>query len=96
VTYKDKMVSMAPATNMAPERPASDHASKAAMRQLIDPAALLPLLSRHHYFTALPSPERYDNRYEEWFPEQMPFARTSYHHNWVVNLLRVEAGCVAP
>jgi hypothetical protein len=56
----------------------------------------LPLLSRHHYFTALPSPERYDNRYEERFPEQMPFARTSYHHNWVINLLRVEAGCVAP
>jgi hypothetical protein len=42
------------------------------------------------------TPERYDNRYEERFPEQMPFARTSYHHNWVINLLRVEAGCVAP
>src|SRR5919205_613227 len=28
VAYKDKMVSMAPATNMAPERPASDQASQ--------------------------------------------------------------------
>src|SRR4051794_3369006 len=32
VTYKDKMVSMAPATNMAPERPASDQASQEEAR----------------------------------------------------------------
>src|SRR5829696_4857471 len=43
VTYKDKMVSMALTTKAAPERPASDHASQAAMRRLIDSAALLPL-----------------------------------------------------
>jgi hypothetical protein len=28
VTYKEKMVKMAPATNMAPERPRSDQASQ--------------------------------------------------------------------
>src|SRR5215208_2155080 len=32
VTYKDKMVSMAPATNMAPERQASDQASQEEAR----------------------------------------------------------------
>src|SRR5919112_319816 len=66
VTYNDKMVSMAPATNMAPERPASDQASHEAARVLIprssDPgSSYLP--SRHHS-TAVPSPERYDNPYQ--------------------------------
>src|SRR5919199_6039952 len=37
VTYKDKMVSMAPATNIAPERPASDQASQEEARVLIPP-----------------------------------------------------------
>src|SRR5215211_6320892 len=32
VTYKDKIVSMAPATNMAPDRPASDQASQEEAR----------------------------------------------------------------
>src|SRR5215203_3637328 len=32
VTYKDKMVSMVPATNMVPERPASDQASQEEAR----------------------------------------------------------------
>src|SRR5215218_4244915 len=35
VTSRDKMVSMAPATNMAPERPASDQANQEATRRLI-------------------------------------------------------------
>src|SRR5215210_2856928 len=66
VTYKDKMVSMAPATNMAPERPASDQASQETARVLIprssDPGSSF-LVSRNHS-TVVPSPERYENRYE--------------------------------
>src|SRR5829696_7063758 len=39
VTYKDKMVSMAPATNMAPERPASDQASQEEARVFALPSS---------------------------------------------------------
>src|SRR5829696_6250431 len=39
VTYKEKMVSMAPATNMAPERPASDQASQEEARVFALPSS---------------------------------------------------------
>src|SRR5215208_641303 len=45
----------------------SDHASLVAVRRLIPPILApvpLSLLSQHHS-TALPSPKRYDNRYED-------------------------------
>src|SRR5215211_2224940 len=66
VTSRDKMVSMAPATNMAPERPASDQANQEAARVLIPRSSFLSssyLPSRDHS-TAVPSPERYENRYQ--------------------------------
>src|SRR5215218_9281008 len=59
------------ATNIVRERPASDHASQAAARDLILPtprsSVPLPRLS-HRYSTALPSPKRYGYRYEEGVP----------------------------
>src|ERR687890_2203095 len=65
VRCKDKTVSMAPATNMAPESAASDQASQEAARVLIprssDPGCSY-LLSRYHS-TAVPSPRRYEARY---------------------------------
>ena len=49
--------------------------------RLLDPV-LLPLLSQPHS-TALPSPKRYDKRYEETVPKRI-FARTTNHEDMVV------------
>src|SRR5215203_282208 len=66
VTYKDKMVSMVPATNMVPERPASDQASQEEARvspcRLLDPAAVSLPPQRHS--TGCSFPKRYEMRYE--------------------------------